>query len=82
MGTSGVGVRGKAELLTCNAGVSCKMLSQIFGSWYFPRFLLSEGSLTCISMVSLMFLEEPCVSLCMMSKHSGLSGYPVELLCW
>ena len=29
-----------------------------------------------------MFLEEPCVSLCIMLKHSGLSGCPVELLCW
>ena len=26
-------------------------------------------------------LEVPCVSLCMMLKHSGLSGCPVILLC-
>ena len=29
-----------------------------------------------------MFLEEPCVSLCIILKHSGLSGCPVELLFW
>ena len=29
-----------------------------------------------------MFLEESCVSLCMMLKHSGLIGWPVKLLCW
>ena len=76
----GLGVR--LDCLTCNAGVSHKMLSQICGSWYFPRFLLSEGSLMHINMASLMFLEELCVSLCMMLKHSGLSECPVALLCW
>ena len=27
-------------------GMSCKTLSQMCGSWYFPKFLWSEGSLT------------------------------------
>ena len=75
----GTGVR--LDCLTCNADVSCKMLSQTCGNWYFPRFLLSKRSLTHINMAYLMFLEEPCVSLCIMLKHSRLSGCPVELLC-
>ena len=29
----------------------------------------------------LMFLEAPCAYLCMMLKQSGLSGWPVKLLC-
>ena len=68
--------------MTCNAGVSCKVLSRICGNWYFPRFLLSEGSLTCINMASLMFLEEPCVLQCMILKHSGLGGCLIELVYW
>ena len=52
------------------------------GNWYFPMFLLSEGSLTLMNMASLMFLVLPCDSLCMMVKHSGLIGCPVVLLCW
>ena len=75
-------MRGRLGYLSCNVGVSCKMLSHICGSWYFPRFLFNEGSFTQMNMSSLMFLEVPCTSLCMMVKQSGLSGWPVELLCW
>ena len=56
------GKGGRFDCLTCNAGVSHKMLSQMFGSWYFPKFPLSNGSLTCMNMASFMFLEAPCVS--------------------
>ena len=51
-------------------------------SWYFPKFLLSEGSLTQMYIASLMFLVIPCGSLSTIVKHSGLTGCPVELLQW
>ena len=58
--------------LSCSAGVSCRMLSHACGNWYFQMFLFSEGSFTWMNMASLMFLDVPCVSLCMMLKHSAL----------
>ena len=48
------------DCLTCNVGVSCKMLSQMCGSLYCPKFLLSNGSFTSMNMVSFMFLEGLC----------------------
>ena len=48
------------------------------GSWYLPKFLLSEGSLTCMYIASLMFLVTPCDSLLTMVKQSGFTGCPVE----
>ena len=32
----------------------------MYGSWYLPKFLLSEGLLTCIYIASFMFLVTPC----------------------
>ena len=66
---------------SCSAGVSCRILSHTCGNWYFLRFLFNEGSFTWINIASLVFLDVPCVSLCLMLKHTGLSGWPVELLC-
>ena len=77
-------VRGKGwaefDCLTSDADVSCKILSQMCGSWNFPKFLLSNGSFTCMNMVSFMFLEDPCVFWCIILKHCGLRGCPIELL--
>ena len=75
-------VKGRLGYLSCNIGVSCRMLSHIYGNWYFPWFLFKEGSFTQINMASLVFLEVPWASLSMMLKQSGLTGWPVELLCW
>ena len=59
--------------LSCKVGKSCNIGSQMCDSWYFPMFLLSEGSLTLMNMASLMFLVLPCGSLCKMVKQSGLT---------
>ena len=48
---------GRFDSLICNACVSCKMLSHMCGSWYFPKFMLSDGSFTYMNMASFMFLE-------------------------
>ena len=50
-------------------------------NWYLTRFLFKEGSVTLIIMASLMFLKVPWASLCMMIKQSGITAWPVELLC-
>ena len=63
-------VGGRVGYLSCNAGVSYKMLSHICGSWYFPKFLFKEGSFTWMNMASLMFLEVSYASLGMMLKQS------------
>ena len=62
--------------------MSCKTWSQMCGSWYFPKFLLSEGSFTQMYTASLMFLMTPWDFLSTMVKHSGLTGCPVEWLWW
>ena len=62
--------------------MSCRVLSHKCGNWYFPEVSISEGSFTQTNIASLIFLDVPCFSLCMMLKHSGLSGWPVELLFW
>ena len=41
-------------------GVSCSTSSQILGNWYFPGFLLRDGSFTCMNMASLMVLVMSC----------------------
>ena len=74
--------RGVEILVEGKVGVSSSIGPQMCGNWYFPMFLLSEGSLTLMNMASLMFLLLPCGSLCIMEKQSGLTGCPVELLCW
>ena len=45
------------------------------------RFLFKEASFTLINMATLMFLEVPWASLCMVLQQSGITGWPVELLC-
>ena len=47
---------GRLEGLSCSVGMSCSMLSQMCGSWYFPRFLFNVGSLTLMNIA--MVLEE------------------------
>ena len=64
------GVGSTVYYLSCRVGVSCSIGSQKSGNWYFPMFLLSEGSLTQVNMASLMFLVLPCGSLCIMVKPS------------
>ena len=49
--------------LKWRAAVSCRTSSQMWGSWYFTRFLLRDGSLTQINMASLMVLVTQCASL-------------------
>ena len=53
-------MKGKMEkavyYLSCRVGVSCNIGFQMYGSWYFPVFLLSEGLLILMDMASLMFL--------------------------
>ena len=68
--------------LSSGDGVSCNISSYVCGSWHFPRFLLSEGSLTHIYMATFMFLITPCTSLSAIVKHFGLTGCPVEWLWW
>ena len=46
----------KLRYLSWSDGVSCKTSSHMCESWYFPKFLLREGSSTWIYMASFMFL--------------------------
>ena len=39
------GVDSELYYLSWSDGVSCKIWSQMCGSWYLPKFLMSEGSL-------------------------------------
>ena len=41
----GVGEAGRLESSSCNIGDACSILSQMYGSWYFPRFLFRVRSL-------------------------------------
>ena len=49
--------------LSCSDGVSCKASSDMCGSWYFLKFLLSDGSLTWMYMVTFVFLVTLCNTL-------------------
>ena len=53
--------------------------SQIFGSWYLPIFLLTDGSLTLISIASLIVLVMLWSSLPTMLKLSRDTSWPVVL---
>ena len=68
--------------LSWSDGVSLSTRPHTGGSRNLPKFLLSDGSLTLMYMVSLMFLVSPCVSLPTMVKQSGLTGCPVVEVCW
>ena len=63
-------------------GVSCKTTSHICISWYFPIFLLTDGSLTWMYMASFIVLVMPCASLPIIVKQSTLIGCPMAWLCW
>ena len=84
MGVGFVHVWGLVKLtyLNWSAGESCRTWSHMCRSWYFPKFLLREGSFTQIYIASFMFLVIPCDSVSTMVKHSGLTQCPVELLWW
>ena len=62
--------------------VSCKILVKMYSSWYLPKFLLSERSLNHMYITSFMLLVTPFDSLSTMMKQFGLTGCPVEWLCW
>ena len=57
--------------------MSCNTLSQMWGSWYLPRFLFNSGSLTPIHIASLMVLVKLCGSLPTMKKLSNVMMCPV-----
>ena len=69
------------EGLHCRVGDAIRRWSQIWGSWYFPRFLLSVGSCTQMNMASLMVLDWLLTSLWTMLNCSGSTGCPVVVLC-
>ena len=81
-GTWPIEERGGMGYLKWSDEVSCWTSSQIWGSLYFPRFLLRYGSLMQRSMVSIMVLVMLCVSLPTIEKQSTLMGCPVAWLYW
>ena len=62
-------------------GMSCSNTSQIWGSWYLPRFLFNVGSLTLMYIASLMILVKPYGSLPTMEKLSSVMLWPVVRKC-
>ena len=56
-------------------------LSQMWNSWYLPRFLFKSGALTLMNIASLMVLVKPCDSLPIMEKLSNVMLYPVVWKC-
>ena len=65
--------------LSLSSGDLTNTSSQICGSWYLPMFLLRDGSLTLISMASLMVLAMLWSSLPTMLKLSRDTSWPVML---
>ena len=55
------GIDGELCYLSWSDGVSCKPWSQMCGSWYLSKFLLSEGSLNHMYIASLIFLVTPVI---------------------
>ena len=72
------GVDSELCYLSWSDGVSCKTWSQMCGSWYLPKFLLSEGILNCMYFASFIFLVTSCDFLSTMVKQLGLTVCPVE----
>ena len=68
--------------LSHSDGVSWSTSSHMWGSWYLPRFLLRDESLTQMYIFSVMVLVTPCDSLSTMVKYSKLTGCPVVWLWW
>ena len=56
--------------LSHSEGVSCSTSSHMLGSWFFPSFLLRDGSLIWMYIASFMVLMTACTSLFFMVKHS------------
>ena len=72
-------LRVDGELCFLNwSDVSYKTWWQMCGTWYVPKFLLSEGSLTHMFSATFMFQVTPCNSLLTMVKQSELTGCLVE----
>ena len=65
--------------LRCCDWVSCSISSQIWSTWYFPRFLLRDGLFTQMNIISLVVLVMPCASL--LVKQSTFTGCPGCLGC-
>ena len=63
-------------------GGSWSASSHMWGSWYLPRFLLGDGSLTQMCIAFLIVLVTPCDSLPIMVKHSSLTRCPLVWLWW
>ena len=76
------GVMVVLSYLSHSDGVSWRTSSHMWGSWYFPRFLSRDGSLTWMYIASLMVLVTTCSSLPTMLKHSSLTGCPLVWLWW
>ena len=48
-----MGWRGSGLYLSSSAGVSCRIWSHTYDSWYLPKFLFKEGSFTLVSFCAL-----------------------------
>ena len=70
------------RLLRCREGVSCRTSSHMRDSWYFPRFLLRDGSLIQMNLASFMVLVMSGVSLPTMEKQSTMMWCPVDWMLW
>ena len=75
-GGSGTGLGGWSYYMW-RAGMYYSTSSQMWGSWYLPRFLFKGQSLTLMNIASLMVLVKPCVSLPTMEKLSNVVLCPV-----
>ena len=67
--------------LRWKAGVPCRTSSHMWGTWNLPIFLLRDGSLTLMNIVSLMVLVMLCASLPTMEKLSMFMQFPDVLSC-
>ena len=72
-------VAAEVHCLKCKAWKSCRILSQMWGTWNLPIFLLKDGSLTLKNIASLMFLVILCTSLPTVEKLSTLILCPALL---
>ena len=68
----GPGWPGRRAHFRCRLGLLNKTSSHMWGSWYFPMFLIRDGSLTLMNMVSLVVLVMVRDSLPTMEKFFNL----------
>ena len=61
---------------------SYRTSSQMWGSWYFSRFLVRDGSYTKMNITFFMVLVMPWATLSTMVKQSTSTGCPVVWLWW